>query len=159
MKKKKRLKKKLAQGYSSNGQNRLDYPVHFGTAAGMISSVLDIAKYSIAIDENFFYSQEIKNEVFTPATSNAGKKLPYGLGWFIQQRFGKKIIWHYGHWTAISSLIIKIQEKSLAFIILANNDMISRSASGIGTDEDVTRSDIATEFLNRFVFTDGELPD
>jgi CubicO group peptidase (beta-lactamase class C family) len=90
--------------------------------------------------------------------SNTGEVLPYGLGWFIHWENDVKIIWHYGYWTAISSLIVKVPEKGLTFVLLANNDMLSRASYGIGIDSNITRSVPAEEFLNGFVFGDAELP-
>ena len=147
----------LAQGYSSDGTSRLDYPSGFGASAGLISTVLEVAKYSIAIDNNVFFSEETKALVFTPAVNNNGENLPYGLGWFIQYINGEKIVWHHGHWQAISSLFIKVQEKELAFIILANSDMVNGLSSL--SSGNLKLSNIALEFLNAFVFGDGVLPD
>lgn len=149
----------LAQGYTSDGTTRQAYPTYFGTAGGLISSATDVAKYSIAIDENMFLTEETQALVFSPTISVNGDTLPYGLGWFIHRQAGVKLIWHYGYWTANSSLIIKVPEKELAFIILANTDMLSRAFPGLGTDSDVTRSVVAEEFLNAFVFGNAELPN
>ena len=55
-------------------------------------------------------------------------------------------------------MIIKVPEKELAFIILANNDRLSGAYAGLGYG-DITISDVAMEFLNTFVFGAGELPD
>lgn len=154
-----RLLNNLTLGYTSDGTKRLNYLFHFNSAAGLISTVIEISKYSMAINNNIFLSEEIQNLVFSPAVSNAGLSLPYGLGWFIQNKFDVKIVWHYGYSTAVSSLIVKIPEQKLTFVILANNDMLSRGSPGIGSDNNVTRSVVAEEFLNAFVFGDAELPD
>jgi CubicO group peptidase (beta-lactamase class C family) len=148
----------LAQGYTSDGSERQAYPTYFGTAAGLISSVIDVAKYSIAIDNHVFLTEETQALVFSPAVSNNGATLPYGLGWFVQQYFGLKIVWHYGWWTANSSLIVKVPERDLTFIILANTDMLSRAFPTIGYG-DISVSVVALEFLNGFVFGNAELPD
>jgi len=145
-------------GYTSNGERRMTYPSYFGTAAGLVASVLDMAEFSLALDKNMFFSQETKELMFTPMVSNSGETLPYGLGWFIHWENNLKIIWHYGYWTAISCLIIKVPAKDVTFVLMANNDMLSRASYGIGSDSDVTRSVAAKEFLNGFVFGDAELP-
>jgi len=149
----------LAQGYTSNGQNPLDYPNYFGTAGGLVSNVIDISKFSIALDNNLLLKVESKELMFTPTISNSGSELPYGLGWFVDNNESVKIIWHYGYWDAISSLIIKIPEKELSFVILANSDRLSSASKGIGLDEDVNRSVVAQEFLNAFVYGTAQLPD
>jgi hypothetical protein len=55
-------------------------------------------------------------------------------------------------------LIIKVPERELAFIILANTDMLSRAFPGLG-DGDVSVSVVALEFLNAFVFGEAMLPE
>lgn len=145
-------------GYTSNGENPMAYPSYFGAAGGLVASVLDMAEFSLALDMDMFFSKETKSLMFTAMVSNSGETLPYGMGWFIHSENNMKIIWHYGYWTAISSLIIKIPEKDVTFILMANNDMLSRASYGIGIDSDVTRSVPAEEFLNGFVFGEADLP-
>lgn len=142
----------LAQGYTSDGNSKQAYKTYFGTSAGLLSSVVDMATYSIAIDNKMFLNDETWKKVFTPTISNNGNSLPYGLGWFIDYQQNIKILWHYGWWDAVSSLIIKVPEKKLDFIILANTDMLSRSSTNIGLDGDITRSLVGLEFLKAFVF-------
>jgi CubicO group peptidase (beta-lactamase class C family) len=145
-------------GYTSDGERRMTYPSYFGSSAGLVASVLDMAEFSLALDEDIFFSQETKALMFTPMVSNSGETLPYALGWFIHWENDLKIIWHYGYWTGNSSLIIKVPEKDVTFVLMANNDMLSRASNGIGSDSDVARSVPAEEFLNGFVFGDAELP-
>jgi len=52
-----------------------------------------------------------------------------------------------------------VPEHGLAFILVANTDMLSRGSVGIGSDANVGRSAWAQEFLNAFVFGDAALPD
>ncbi|MCP4158299.1 MAG: beta-lactamase family protein, partial [bacterium] len=109
----------LAAPYLPNKKNipvKSTYPDHFSCAAGLISSVLDMAKYDIAIDENKFLTPKLQKLAFTPAKSTVREKLPYGLGWFSQVEKvlispgpdSLRIIWHYGYWNCNSSLILKI---------------------------------------------------
>lgn len=83
---------------------------------------------------------------FAPAVASSGKPLPYGLGWFVQQHRGVQLIWHYGWWVGDSSLIIKIPERKLTFILLANSDGLSRKFD-LGQDNDVRRSPFARALL------------
>jgi CubicO group peptidase (beta-lactamase class C family) len=150
---------KLAQGYTSNGQYPIFYPDYFGAAAGLLSNVIDMSKFSIALDNDLLLSAESKELMFTPTISNSGSELAYGLGWFVDNNESEKIIWHYGYWDAISTLILKIPERELAFVIMANTDRLSSASQGIGIDEDVNRSVVAQEFLNAFVYGTALLPD
>ena len=99
------------------------YPIRIRASAGMVSTVLDLAKFDIALDKNLIVSERSKNEMFTATISNSGQTLPYGLGWFVQKYQGVCLVWHYG-WQpdAYSSLILKIHEHHMTFILLANSD-------------------------------------
>ena len=87
--------------------------------------------------------------------SNAGKPFPYGLGWFIQEKEGIKFAWHYGYWVGMSSLIIRVPEKKLSFVIMANSDMLS-APYPLGNG-DVWVSPYAKEFLKSFVLAGAKL--
>jgi hypothetical protein len=47
--------------------------------------------YAASYDGNLLLTEELKEQIFTPMISNDGKTLPYGLGWFIQQKEGIKL--------------------------------------------------------------------
>ncbi|MES2178868.1 MAG: serine hydrolase domain-containing protein [Gemmatimonadota bacterium] len=147
---------RLAKPYAlEGGTNALSaYPSYFGTAAGLVSTVLDVAAYSIAMDTNAFLLPATKALAYAPTISTSGETLPYGLGWFSTIVSGERIIWHYGYWTGNSSLIIKVPSRNIAFIILANSDMLSRPTR-LG-DGDLKSSSIAREFIAAFV--DGSVP-
>ena len=149
----------LAKPYALDGAGRIvpsAYPSFFGVAAGLISSATEVADYSLAIDRDAFLRPETKARVFTPATSNSGQPLPYGLGWFVQTVSGQRIAWHYGLWTANSSLIIKALDRHLTLVVLANSDRLSEPFPlGRG---DLMVSPVAREFVGAFVTGSGQLP-
>ncbi|MEJ2614261.1 MAG: serine hydrolase [Ignavibacteriaceae bacterium] len=150
---------KLAQGYTANGQNAVPFPTLFNSAAGLISNVIDVSKFSIALDNDILLKASTKELMFTPFISNNGDTLPHALGWFVDRNESVKVIWHYGYWDAYSALIIKVPEKELSFVILANSNRLSSASKGIGTDQDVNHSVVAQEFLNAFVNGSAQLPD
>ena len=150
-----RLKQNIAQGYDSDGIQMVDYPGNFSTAAGLISNINDMLKYSAAFDGSTLLTDDLKAKVFSPMISNDGKTLPYGLGWFIQQKEGIKLTWHYGYWVGMSSLIIRVPEKKLAFVLMANNDMLS-APYPLGNG-DIWISPYAKEFLKSFVLAGAKL--
>jgi CubicO group peptidase (beta-lactamase class C family) len=149
----------LAQGYTPNGQKTMPFPTLFNSAAGLISNVIDISKFSIALDNDILLKDTTKELMFTPFISNNGDTLPHALGWFVDRNESVKVIWHYGYWDAYSALIIKIPERELSFVILANSNRLSSASQGIGTDQDVNHSVVAQEFLNAFVYGTAQLPD
>ena len=125
------------------------YPVTLSSSAGIVTTVLDMAKFDIALDRNLIVSVASKAAMFTNTISNHGKSLPYGLGWFVQEHAGVKLVWHYG-WApkAYSSLILKVPEKDVTFILFANSEGASADFHlGRGN---VLRSPFAAAFLNAF---------
>ena len=150
---------KLAQGYTANGQSAVPFPTIFNSAAGLLSNVIDVSEFSIALDNDIVLNDTTKEIMFTPFISNNGDTLPHALGWFVDRNESVKVIWHYGYWDAYSALIIKIPEKELSFVILANSNRLSSASKGLGTDQDVNHSVVAQEFLNAFVYGSAQLPD
>ncbi|MGM9511050.1 serine hydrolase domain-containing protein [Larkinella sp. GY13] len=135
------------------------YPTHFGPAAGLMSCVSDLAAYSTAIDEQKLLNPLTWKQVFTPTYSRNGKVLPYGLGWFVRDYKKLRILWHTGWWTGNSSLFVKIPERDLTFIILANSQDLSRPfyakfdifRTNPKLQSDLRASAFAKAFLDQFV--------
>lgn len=124
-----------------------EYRTRLSASAGMVSTVVDLAKFDISMDQNLIVSQESKEAMFTATRSNTGRRLPYGLGWFVQEHKGMKLIWHYGHAPqAYSSLILKCLDRKSTLILLANSDGASAPFHlGAG---DVLKSPFASAFID-----------
>jgi CubicO group peptidase (beta-lactamase class C family) len=150
---------KMAAGYELRGGQPVPllHPDYFGVSGGLVASAEDVAAFSLAIDEGRFLEANTWAEVFTPATSNSGAVLPYGLGWFIQDYQGERLQWHYGYWTTNSSLIVRVPERGLTFVVLANTPQLS-APYGLGIDNNVLRSDVARLFLEAFVSGNEPIP-
>ncbi len=135
----------------------LEVTQRIGASSGMISTVLDLAKFDAAMDKNAVVSAQTKKSMHTPARSNAGTRLPYGLGWFIQDVDGQEVIWHYGYEPdTYSSLWLKIPAASTTLMLLANSDGASRGFGlGIG---DVLQSPFARLFIS-WVRYEGDVRD
>jgi CubicO group peptidase (beta-lactamase class C family) len=145
----------MARGYSySFGYHPTDYPTYFGAAAGLTASALDIATFSMAMDRDALLQPATKALAYTPIVSPSGQTFPYGLGWFSTDYKGVRIIWHYGLWVANSSLIIKVPDRGLTFVVLANTDALS-AAYKLG-DGKLETSPWAQLFLETFVV--GSVP-
>jgi CubicO group peptidase (beta-lactamase class C family) len=122
------LETKLASPYKLNDAGDLvlgAYPTHFSSAAGLVASLSDYARYIIALKENRFLWPQTQAIAFAPTTSTKGHVLPYGLGWFVETIKGTKVIWHYGYWDSISTLVLMVPEKDLTFLAFANSDALS----------------------------------
>jgi len=112
---------------------------------GAISTVLDLAKFDSAIDGAVLLHRE---SMATMWTNQSG--MPTGLGWFVQTYNGQKVVWQFGNTPgAYSSLILKVPERHLTLILLANSDGLSAPFSL--QDGDVTTSLFARTFLRLFI--------
>jgi hypothetical protein len=80
---------------------------------------------------------------------DAAQRLPYALGWFVQQYNATRVVWHYGLWPQYSALYLKVPDRQLTLIILGNSGGVSE-AFGLA-DGDVTASPFARAFLRLFV--------
>ncbi|HXH25882.1 MAG TPA: serine hydrolase domain-containing protein, partial [Vicinamibacterales bacterium] len=92
------------------------------TSSGLVSTVLDLAKFDRALDDaGVLLSAELRDRSWTPVSG-----LPTGLGWFVQTYNGERIVWHFGLVRdAYSSLIVKVPGRGLTLILLANSDRLS----------------------------------
>lgn len=95
-------------------------------AAGLLSTVLDLARFDAAIDRHHFLKQETQDRAWTRFVTNRGEPLPYGLGWFVQDYHGVKLVWHSGNWgTGFSANYVKVPAKGLTLILLGNSEALS----------------------------------
>jgi len=95
-------------------------PDHLGVSTGLISNVIDMAKYDAALDRRAFISEASQELAWTPAVANSRETLPYGLGWFVQEFRGTKLVWHYGWEVNFSALILKVPQENVTFVAFAN---------------------------------------
>jgi len=147
--------KNKARPYKINDLYQLEsgaLSMYFGPGAGYISTIEDLAKLDIALDKNELISEESKNKAFTAFKTPDGVTTPYGLGWFVQESFGTKLVWHGGEWDCVSALYFKIPAENLTLIILSNSRKLSEAFNmGAG---DVLYSGIALEFFKIFSLED-----
>ncbi|MBN1858958.1 beta-lactamase family protein [Candidatus Bipolaricaulota bacterium] len=136
-------------------------PSYANAAAGLISTVDDLARFAVAIGEDSLVSSATRELMFAPTQLNSGEESPYGLGWFVERSHGTELIWHYGY-GAYSTLFLMIPSERLAFIALANSQNLSRPF-GLGlADVSVLSSPLALEFFKAFIVrprSDEPLPE
>jgi len=119
------------------------------SAAGeATSTVLDLARFDIALDAGKLLSAESRERMWTPDTKPDGTPQPYALGWFVETIAARRVLWHYG-WLppGVSALYLKVPERELTFLLLANSDGLSRDFAW--TREGVRASPFARAFLAR----------
>ena len=87
--------------------------------------------------------------MWTAGVAPSGAVLPYGIGWFVQELNGERLLWHSGVWEgAYSALYLKAPNRRLTLILLANSDGLKWDN---GLDEAaVHRSPFVAAFLEAF---------
>jgi CubicO group peptidase (beta-lactamase class C family) len=134
-------------------------PKSFDASAGLLSTVLDMARFDVAIDRHVLLKEATQQEAWTPFISTGGQRLPYGFGWFVEDHHGVTLIWHYGHWgTGFSGIYLKVPENDLSLVLLSNSEALA-DHQFLADEEPVawtiTRNAFACSFLRLFVLDDG----
>ncbi|MBC7929661.1 MAG: serine hydrolase, partial [Rubrivivax sp.] len=147
-----RVIQRLAKPYTIDNRGRpvlSAYPNRgINASAGLISTVRDLARYDAAIDRHQLLRPETQEVAWTNHINSRGQVLPYAKGWFVQNRFGTRLVWHYGFWPTFSSLILKVPSRNITLILFANSDGLSAPFSNaLGGVGDVTGSQFANLFL------------
>ena len=121
-----------------------------GAAGGIVSTATDLARFDIALDAGRLISPGSRELMMTPVRTSRGAPLPYGLGWFVQEHRGLKLVWHSGWWEkAYSALYLKVPEERVTLILLANSEGLWW---GNALDRaEVERSPFAAAFLSAVV--------
>ena len=141
---------RLAKPYLVDNSGRpilSSYPPRgISAAAGLISTVRDLARYDAAIDLHILLQPQTQQQSWTNHVNSKGERLPYGLGWFVQVYGGQRLIWHYGQWDTFSGLFLKVPDRNITLILLANSGRLSSPFSSLGAGN-VTGSPFASLFL------------
>jgi CubicO group peptidase (beta-lactamase class C family) len=146
-----RVLQRIAVPYKSDRRGRMvraEMPPVDGinAATGLVSTVRDLAKFNAALDDAILLREETLQAAWTNARAADQTTLPAGLGWFVQNYRGHRLVWHFGNVPgAYSSLILKVPERKLTLILLANSDGLSATFQLHAGD--VTRSVFALVFL------------
>ena len=141
---------RMAVGYKVESRTRVERtevpPTTMSASGGLVSTVRDLAKLDGALDARLLLLDDTLGQAWHPAMGFRGTQIPMGLGWFVQSYNGRRVVWHFGLVpNAYSSLIVKLPERNVTFILLANSDKLASSFQLPAGD--VTRSLFATLFL------------
>ena len=91
---------------------------------GFISTVEDLAKFAIAMQNGTLVKKETLDIMWTSLKTSDGKATNYGLGWSVETRNGMKEVHHGGAQQRVSTFLYTIPEKGLAVVIMANLENI-----------------------------------
>ena len=103
---------------------------------GIISTASDLAKWEVALQAGEFVKRSTLEQMWTPTKLNDGraaiigdngfgKPNYYGLGWYISEHRGHKIILHGGHKPGFDVAFIRFVDARLTVILLCNSSSVS----------------------------------
>ena len=145
---------RLTSSYAVDAKRRATATQHPTTtltaATGLLATARDLAQFDRAIRTGLLLQPETLLEAWTAPVGPTGKRLPHGLGWFVQVYNGETVVWQFGvSDNASSSIILSVPGRGLTLVLLANSHGLVRPfplATG-----DVMASPFAKLFLGYFV--------
>ena len=138
------IQQNLSKPYGMNQT----YLEAFNTAGGLVSSVTDLAKFDIALDQNQLITSESKELAWTAQTLTSGDPPVYGLGWFVHEFDGAKMAWAFGY-DAFTHLYLKFVDQGYTLIIFTNSTTFGKYISM--RDPNVMRYPVALAFYKLFI--------
>jgi len=96
---------------------RRDTQVELPSHYGIMSTVLDMAKWDAALRSEKILKQSSLKLMWTPVKLNNGETYPYGFGWFLDEQHGHPIV---GHTGITGTEITRFVNDSLTIIVLTN---------------------------------------
>jgi hypothetical protein len=108
--------------------------------------VRDLAAFDAALDDGLLLTPSTRSRAWQSSGST-----PTGLGWFVSLHNGERVVWHFGvARDAYSSLIVKVPDRSLTLILLANSDGLAGPSYNLA-DGNLSSNLFASLFLKLFV--------
>jgi CubicO group peptidase (beta-lactamase class C family) len=95
---------------------------------GLVSTVLDLAKFNLALDEGRILKESSRRQMWTESKLQNGYDARtmfndgYGYGWFLDYDRGHRLIWHSGGRPGAVSVMSRFADDKLTVILLANRD-------------------------------------
>lgn len=145
---------RLARSYAVDRQGRPSPSSPAATTltptAGLIATARDVAKFDVAMRNGVLLRRDTLAAAWRAPLGPGDRRLPHGMGWFVQTYNGETVVWQFGLGeNASSSLIMTLPARELTLILLANGDgLVKGFAPAAG---DVTASPFARLFLGTFV--------
>ncbi|MBO6526855.1 serine hydrolase [Erythrobacter sp.] len=118
----------------------------FRAAAGIIAGPRALAAFDIAFDSGVLIPSAMIRDLVDAEIGPLGD---YRAGWFLEDWNGQRLLWHSG-WNEKkgSALYLKVPEKRLSLIVLANTEAIWWGNSVVKAE--IVESAIALRFLEEF---------
>ena len=146
-----RVLQRMADGFNITPEGRLiklaQPDKHIAGGAGIVSTVSDLVKFERYVMQGDVLPENVKDTLSRWPTFNDGSPAPYGYGWYFEKAGSHKLMWHSG-WdpeNGYSAMYLRVPERQLALIILANSEAIYWDNSL--TKAEIVKSPLASAFL------------
>ena len=132
--------KARAYGYTQDAGTWLETDQSLTSATlgdgGVYSSLDDLRKWNDALRRHTLLSEDAMRPALTPvafpqdfhSSSEGGRPIKYGFGWFLDPYRGHARMWHPGESTGFRSVIERFTDDDLTIIVLANRTDLDPSA-------------------------------
>lgn len=118
-----------AIGYTRSGSGFVPAatwdPAWLGGAAGLVSTIYDIAKWDIEMP--VLLRVDALRTMFTPSASSGPTR--YGLGWVLDRRGGKDFVWSNGEIPGYRAMNALLPEQHVAVIVFSSADSFHGSVT------------------------------
>jgi serine beta-lactamase-like protein LACTB len=89
-------------------------------SGGLSSTVIDLARFAIAIQSGVLLKPETVSQMFTSQKTRDGKATGYGLGWEVEDNAGAKAVSHSGGQSGTSTDLLMRPDRGLAVVVMCN---------------------------------------
>jgi CubicO group peptidase (beta-lactamase class C family) len=93
---------------------------------GFCATVEDLARFAIALQTGNLVTMTTLEQMFTRQTTRDGQDTPFGLGWVIGARHGRKEVWHLGGAQGVSTILYMRPQEGMAVALLINMSGLAR---------------------------------
>lgn len=97
--------------------------------SGLVSTAPDLAAFAIALLEGRLLGDALRTKMLTPVQPADGKSPQYGLGWFVREDAGRRIVGHSGPEVGFSSMLVVWPEEKAAVVLLSNLEAANVAAT------------------------------
>ncbi|UCE61299.1 MAG: beta-lactamase family protein [Phycisphaerales bacterium] len=125
-----------ARGYTgTNGQpirnsKSVDLSVRY-PGEGVLSTADDLARFAVAFNTGKLLDESLIRVMTTEHQTSSGKPTHYGLGCFVRELEGRKIVGHAGAVPQAAAILLIVPDEKLAVIILANLEQADVKTMGL----------------------------
>jgi len=100
---------------------------HFANG-GLISSIMDLAKWEAALTTDTLLSAEHRAQMWRPQTLVDGSLIEYGYGWMIMQQEGHRLVAHGGAIPGFTAYIARFIDSGMSVVVLTNRYLAAPGA-------------------------------